>query len=312
MRSLRTVSIVGCHAEGEAGDVIGGVLDVSGESKSGKLEHLQATAHCEGGKCWAVAIDNVASFVAALGLEVPMPGLGRVSVDVARGGLWHVLVDAASVGLAVDGGCAARFVDVGERIKRAVRAVYTPVHPDRPACRGVSVVMLTGPLAPGPSADGPGAKAARSAVVMSPGRLDRSPCGTGSSARMAVLHARSQLRVGETFATRASSAPSSSAASATPPPSAPTPPSCPPSRATPGSPASATSSSTPPTPIPRASASPTSGPPRRPRQPRVGQLIWCPLLVLCLLLDYLPHWSKHGEGTRLFQVAYLTSCHSRE
>ncbi|RCI16462.1 hypothetical protein L249_2662 [Ophiocordyceps polyrhachis-furcata BCC 54312] len=284
MRSVRTISIVGCHAEGEVGDVIiGGVLDVPGKTMYDKLEHFRTrddglrqlllneprgrasmntnlilppchaeadvgflimesdeyapmsgsnaictttvlletgmlpmrepvttltldtaaglvpvTAHCEAGKCKSVVFDNVPSFVDALDLPIDVPGLGVVDVDVAWGGMWYALVDAATIGVRIENSCAGKLVEVGQRIKRAVQSQYTPVHPDNRKMAGVSILAITDPV----EDDGSEGKVARNVVVVSPGRFDRSPCGTGTSARMAVLHARGQLKLGETFSHR--------------------------------------------------------------------------------------------------------------
>lgn len=153
------------------------------------------TADCEGGKCKAVSFDNVPSFVYALDYKVEVPGLGIVSVDIAWGGMNYALVDASSVGLAINNGCGVDLIRIGERIKRAVQASYTPIHPENPDIRGVTVLGFTEPPEDGPD----GSKTAVNTVVVSPGRLDRSPCGTGTSARMAVMHSRGQLKERETF-----------------------------------------------------------------------------------------------------------------
>lgn len=155
---------------------------------------VRVRAECEGGKCRAVEFVNVPAFVFALDYAVDVPGLGCVKVDVAWGEMIYVLVDARSVGLAIENRNGPRLVELGERIKRAVQAQYTPVHPENPRIRGVSILAFTEPLE-----EGVGCKTAVNTVVVAPGRFDRSPCGTGSSARMAVLHARGQLAVGETL-----------------------------------------------------------------------------------------------------------------
>jgi proline racemase len=153
------------------------------------------TADCENGKCKAIAFDNVPAFVFALDYQVKVPGLGPVSVDIAWGGMIYVLVDATSIGLKISNENGPTLIEVGERIKRAVQHAFTPVHPENPGIRGVSILEFTEPLQKGPS----GKTTAVNTVVVSPGRFDRCPCGTGSSARMAVLHARGQLGVGEVF-----------------------------------------------------------------------------------------------------------------
>ena len=153
------------------------------------------TAECENGKVKTVAFDNVPAFVYALDRKVNVPGLGVVSVDVAWGGMHYVLVDAASVGLAIKHKHGPELVRVGELIKAAVIESFEPVHPENNKIRGVTVLEWTEPL----QTEEDGTKTAKNTVVVSPGRFDRSPCGTGTSARMAVLHARGELKEGETF-----------------------------------------------------------------------------------------------------------------
>jgi proline racemase len=156
---------------------------------------VRVTADCENGKCKAVAFDNVPAFVYELDYQVEVPGIGMVSVDIAWGGMHYVLVDASSVGLAIRHEYGADLIRVGEQIKRAVQEAYNPVHPENPDIHGVTILEFTEPL----EYDADGGLSARNTVVVSPGRLDRSPCGTGSCARMAVLHARGQLKTGQRF-----------------------------------------------------------------------------------------------------------------
>jgi proline racemase len=156
---------------------------------------VTVTADCENGKCKAVAFDNVPAFVYKLDYKVEVPGLGTVSVDIAWGGMHYVLVDAASVGLSITHECAPELIRVGEQIKKAVQQAYDPIHPDNADMHGVTILEFTEPL----EELSDGIKTAKNTVVVSPGRLDRSPCGTGTSARMAVLHARGLLKPGEPF-----------------------------------------------------------------------------------------------------------------
>ncbi|EXJ58813.1 proline racemase [Cladophialophora yegresii CBS 114405] len=153
------------------------------------------TAECEAGKCKSVAFDNVPSFVFALDKAIDVPDLGTVSVDIAWGGMMYALVDAGSCGLTIANPDAYRLIEIGERIKKAVQKQYVPVYPENPGIRGVTNFVWTQPLETGSD----GIKEARNTVVVSPGRFDRCPCGTGTCARMAVLHARGQLEVGEIF-----------------------------------------------------------------------------------------------------------------
>lgn len=153
------------------------------------------TAECEGGKCKSITFDNVPAFVYALDLDVAVEDFGTVKVDVAYGGMTYVLVDAASCGLAINNDNGPELIRIGEKIKRAIQASYEPVHPENEDIRGVTILEFTEPLQDGPD----NSKEAKNTVVVSPGRFDRCPCGTGTSARMAILHARGQLRVGQIF-----------------------------------------------------------------------------------------------------------------
>ncbi|GKZ37447.1 hypothetical protein AbraIFM66950_008997 [Aspergillus brasiliensis] len=154
---------------------------------------VPVTADCEGGKCKAVAFDNVPSFVFALDYKVDVPGMGTVLVDIAWGGMIYGVVDATSLGISINNQNGPKLIDYGERIKDALqKASFVPVHPEIPSIKGVSILEFTEPL----QRD---TMTAVNSVVVSPGRFDRCPCGTGSCARMAVLHARGQLAVGEKF-----------------------------------------------------------------------------------------------------------------
>jgi proline racemase len=146
----------------------------------------------QAGRAASVTIRNVPSFSVALDRSVAVPGLGVVPFDLAYGGHFYALVPAAAVGLAIEAGAAARLVEAGERIRARVEAEGPLAHPGMPAARGLLYVQFYGP---------PGRPEARyrNAVVVAPGGLDRSPCGTGTSARMANLHARGELRIGERF-----------------------------------------------------------------------------------------------------------------
>ncbi|KAF7593563.1 hypothetical protein BBP40_011183 [Aspergillus hancockii] len=156
---------------------------------------VPVVADCEDGRCKAISFDNVPAFVFALDVEVDVPGLGKVLCDIAWGGMWYAIVDVASVGLTVEGHHGRDLVHYGQSIKTAVQATIDPVHPDNPGMHGVTNLLFAEPLQ---DDDGSGKKA-RNTVVVSPGRLDRSPCGTGTCARMAVLHARGLLAEQESF-----------------------------------------------------------------------------------------------------------------
>ncbi len=160
------------------------------------LETPAGLVSCEvavqGGRAVAATLRNVPSFSVALDAAVDVPGLGRVPYDLAYGGHFYALVEAAAVGLGLEPAESARIVAVGERIRARIEAEVPLVHPAMPGARGLLYVQFYGP-ARRPDA------AFRNAVVVAPASLDRSPCGTGTSARAANLFARGRLAVGESF-----------------------------------------------------------------------------------------------------------------
>ena len=153
------------------------------------------TATCRDGRCERVTLTMVPSFVHDLDVALDVDGLGRVRLDLAFGGVFYALVDARAAGLAITRENARALVDVASRIKRAVNAGVRVVHPERPGLDAVSYVMFCDRERDDPTI-------LRGATIVLPGRCDRSPCGTGTSARLAVLHARGELAVGERLRAR--------------------------------------------------------------------------------------------------------------
>ena len=149
-----------------------------------------ARARCEGGKCVSVRFENVPAFAHQLDARLQVDGLGELTVDVAYGGMYYAIVDTEQLGLPVRPENARAFVDLADRIRIAAQAQLEIVHPDNPGIRDVTMVQFAeayrGPDAPTPNT-----------CVLACGRSDRSPTGTGTSARMAVLHARGRLAVGD-------------------------------------------------------------------------------------------------------------------
>ena len=156
---------------------------------------VRVRALCRDGKCVSVTFANVPSFVFALDQPVEVAGIGTLRVDVAYGGMIYALVDAESLGFALVPSEAADLVEVGECIKAAAAEQIPAIHPENADIHTINQTLFAGPLRA--SHDG---KRSRNAVVVSPGRLDRSACGTGTSARLAVMHARGQISQGEPFA----------------------------------------------------------------------------------------------------------------
>jgi proline racemase len=151
---------------------------------------VEIRAACSDGRVDSVELTNVPSFVGQLDARLEVAGLGTITVDVAYGGMWYAIADAAALGFELEPREARELSRVGELIRDAAREQLPCFHPENPEISGVSIVQLAEPWR------GVGA-VTRNAVVVAPGRLDRSATGTGLSARMAVLHARGLLGVGD-------------------------------------------------------------------------------------------------------------------
>jgi proline racemase len=152
---------------------------------------VRAVATCRDGRCERVTLAGVPSFVEALDVPLSVPGLGDIVVDVAYGGCYYVLVDPAQFGLSLTRGNARRVVEAGEAISAAARKSIQVQHPEIPEIDFISYVMLVGD-------DDPANGTLRGATVLS-GRVDRSPCGTGNSARLACMAARGLADVGSSY-----------------------------------------------------------------------------------------------------------------
>jgi proline racemase len=153
---------------------------------------VEVRASCRDGKCESVELTNVPCFAAHLGAQLEVEGVGTITVDVAFGGMWYAIADARELGFALEPGEARELSETGELIRLAAREQLPCVHPENEAIAGVSIVQIAEPWR------GVG-QTSKNAVVVAPGRLDRSATGTGLSARMATLHARGQMRVGDTM-----------------------------------------------------------------------------------------------------------------
>ena len=146
----------------------------------------------EGERVAAVTITNVPAYVAARGIAIEVPDLGPLTVDVAYGGNFYAIVEPQGAYAGLDALGAARLIALSAAVRERVRARFEPVHPEDPTIRGVSHVLWAD--APrGAGADG------RNAVFYGDKAIDRSPCGTGTSARLAHLAATGRLAVGQSF-----------------------------------------------------------------------------------------------------------------
>ncbi len=165
---------------------------------------IEVCAEVARGKCLSVSFENVPAFAAHLDARIKVPELGEVTVDVAWGGMWHVIADADRLGISLAPDNAAEIARVGEMLRAAAAEQLPVVHPHNPAIANVSIAQLS-------------AKSRvagvdyKNAVVISTGDfdwdrpatwrgvLDRSPCGTGTCAKMATLHARGKLALDQDF-----------------------------------------------------------------------------------------------------------------
>jgi proline racemase len=153
---------------------------------------VDIVAECRDGKCVSVTLKNVPAFAFALDAPLEVAGLSAsIAIDISYGGMIYAIVDAAALGFEVVPDEARDLAVLGEQIRVAAREQHPVVHPESPDIKNVSIVQFAGPL----THEGNRVRA-RNTCIVSPGRSDRSPTGTGTTARMAVLHARGVLALG--------------------------------------------------------------------------------------------------------------------
>ncbi len=158
---------------------------------------VEVVAHCRDGKAERITVTNLPSFVDRLDAEIEVEGLGTLTVDTAFGGDSFVIVDAAALGFEIRPDEARDIAETGIRITKAANEQLGFTHPELTDWRHISFCQMALPLT-----EEDGVKSGRNAVAIQPGKLDRSPCGTGVSARLAVLHARGLLEEHEPFICR--------------------------------------------------------------------------------------------------------------
>jgi proline racemase len=152
---------------------------------------VHAWVQVRDGRARGVRIRNVPSYLHLRDAGVDVAGLGRVRLDLAWGGNFYAIVPAASLGVVVEPGRHRELVEVGLQVMAAVNEQLDFAHPDQPDLDQCHHVILTAPT----TEDG----LARAATVIYPGWIDRSPCGTGTSARMAALASRGELALDTDF-----------------------------------------------------------------------------------------------------------------
>jgi len=158
----------------------------------GGLVRVRAT--CRGGKAQRISVENVPSFADRLGAALEVAGVGTLTVDTAYGGDSFVVVDAKALGFALVEDEAADLARLGVAITAAANEQLGFTHPENPGWDHISFCAFCGPLTPTPTG-----VTGRSAVAIRPGKIDRSPTGTAVSARLALMAAKGQLAVGQTF-----------------------------------------------------------------------------------------------------------------
>lgn len=152
-----------------------------------EVEYVQ-----DGAKVTSVKIRNIASYLAAEGVQIDVPGFGPLSVDVAYGGNFYAIIEPQGPYRGLDALGAAKILELSPVVRKLMREAVEPVHPLDPTIRGVSHVLW---------ADAPKSEGAdgRNAVFYGERAIDRSPCGTGTSARIAQLAAKGRLKPGDRF-----------------------------------------------------------------------------------------------------------------
>ncbi len=158
---------------------------------------ITVRAVCCDGKVERITITNVPSFVDQLGVPLEVEGIGTLTVDTAYGGDSFVIVDAAALGFEIVPAEARELAETGMKINAAANEQLGFVHPLNSEWKHLSFCQFAGPLV-----EQNAELAGPNAVVVRPGKIDRSPTGTGCSARMAVLQARGKMKVGDRYRAR--------------------------------------------------------------------------------------------------------------
>ena len=146
----------------------------------------------ENGKVKSVTLTNIPSYLAASNLIATCPVLGELTIDVAYGGNFYAIVDVQQAFPGLEHYAADQLISWGRALRDDINKRYTFVHPEHPSINGCSHILWTGKTIDPTST-------ARGAVIYGEKAIDRSPCGTGTSARMAQWHAKGKLKPGETF-----------------------------------------------------------------------------------------------------------------
>ena len=154
---------------------------------------VKATATCQGGKVVKVTLDMPPSFVTRQDAVIDTPEWGALRYDLCFGGVFYALVDVDQIGLTITPKNARALAMTGVDLRNRIAAVEPALHPTTPALHGLAYVMFRAHEADGNL---------RTCTTLRPGRVDRSPCGTGSNSNMASAHARGEVRLGDVVTSR--------------------------------------------------------------------------------------------------------------
>jgi proline racemase len=158
---------------------------------------VEVVAQCRDGKAERITVTNVPSFADRLAAKLEVPGLGTLTVDTAYGGDSFVIADAPSLGFSITPDEARDLAETGIRITRAANEQLGFTHPTNPDWAHISFCQIAMPVE-----RRDGLLTAANAVAIQPGKIDRSPTGTGASARMAVMRAKGEMQVGDRYLAR--------------------------------------------------------------------------------------------------------------
>jgi proline racemase len=158
---------------------------------------VEITATCRNGKAERISVRNVPSFADRLDASIEVEGIGTLTVDTAYGGDSFVIADARALGFSIAPDEARDIAETGVRITAATNEQLGFTHPTNPGWNHISFCQLAAPLA-----EEDGILTGANAVAIRPGKVDRSPTGTGCSARMAVLHAKGRMKPGDRYTAR--------------------------------------------------------------------------------------------------------------
>jgi proline racemase len=201
MSGSNTICVVTVLIETGMVQIVEPVTELTLETPAGLI---QVRADVAAGKVRNDTFENVPAFATHLDVELDVPEFGRVTVDVAWGGMFYVIADADRLGIVIEPDSAGAIARAGEMLRAAAAEQLPVCHPENPAVCNVSISQLS---APATHADA----SRKNAVVVSTGELDwqrpetwggvldRSPCGTGTCAKMAVMHAKGELALDEDF-----------------------------------------------------------------------------------------------------------------